>query len=77
MEEKMQPCGFFQVDQATNVLFIILRGCFISEIALNLSFRWVQKLFAKSLPSLHVYTSLRTGVVHLSKKMSANQNAIR
>ena len=36
---KMQPRGSFQVNEATNVVFMILGGCFISEIVLNLSFR--------------------------------------
>ena len=30
---------FIQVNEATNVVFMILGGCFISEIVLNLSFR--------------------------------------
>ena len=33
----MQPWGSFQVIEATNVVFMILSGCFISEIVLNLS----------------------------------------
>ena len=39
---KMKPWGPFQVNEATNVVFMILGGCFISEIVLNLSFRWVK-----------------------------------
>ena len=39
--------------------FMILRGCFISKIVLNLSFRWVKKICKIR---LHVYTSLRAGV---------------
>ena len=31
--------GSFQVNEATNVVFMILGGCFISEIVLNLSFQ--------------------------------------
>ena len=34
----MKPWGSFQVNEATNVVFMILGGCFISEIVLNLSF---------------------------------------
>ena len=45
----MQPWGLFQVNEATNVFFMILDGCFISEIVLNLCFRWVEKTF----PCLH------------------------
>ena len=44
----MQPWGLFQVNEATDVFFMILCGCFICEIALNLSFRCVEKSFAKS-----------------------------
>ena len=45
---------------------MILRGCFISKIVLNLSFRRVlnlsfRQIFVKSV-SLHVYTSLRQRV---------------
>ena len=36
---KMKPLGSFQVNEATNVVFMILGGCFISEIVLILSFR--------------------------------------
>ena len=57
---KMRPWGSFQVNEATNVVFMILGGCFISEIVLNLSFRWVKKNTCKI--RLHVYTSLRAGV---------------
>ena len=35
--QKMQPGGLFQVNEATNVFFMILRDCFISENAINLS----------------------------------------
>ena len=35
--EKMQPGGLFQVNEATNVFFMILRDCFITENAINLS----------------------------------------
>ena len=45
---KMKPWGSFQVNKATNVVFMILGGCFISEIVLNLSFRWVKKILVKS-----------------------------
>ena len=57
---KMKPWGSFQVNETTNVVFMILGGCFISEIVLNLSFRWVKKNTCKI--RLHVYTSLRAGV---------------
>ena len=57
---KMKPWSSFQVNEATNVVFMILGGCFISEIVLNLSFRWVKKNTCKI--RLHVYTSLRAGV---------------
>ena len=40
---KMQPWGSFQVNEATNAFFIVLRGCFIRKIVLNLSFRWGKK----------------------------------
>ena len=40
---KMKPWGSFQVNESTNVVFMILGGCFINEIVLNLSFRWVKK----------------------------------
>ena len=33
----MQPGGLFEVNEATNVFFMILRDCFISESAINLS----------------------------------------
>ena len=33
---KMKPWGSFQVNEPTNVVFMILGGCFISEIVLNL-----------------------------------------
>ena len=52
----MQPGGLFQVNEATNVFFMILRDCFISENAINLS-------SASSQNRTHVYTSLRTGVI--------------
>ena len=45
---KMKPWGLFQVNEATNVVVMILGGCFISEIVLNLSFRWVKKILVKS-----------------------------
>ena len=45
---KMKPWGSFQVNEATNVVFMILGGCFISEIVLNLSFRRVKKILVKS-----------------------------
>ena len=45
---KMKPRGLFQVNEATNVVFMILGGCFISEIVLNLSFRRVKKILVKS-----------------------------
>ena len=45
---KMKPWGSFQVNEATDVVFMILGGCFISEIVLNLSFRWVKKILVKS-----------------------------
>ena len=45
---KMKSWGSFQVNEATNVVFMILGDCFISEIVLNLSFRWVEKILVKS-----------------------------
>ena len=45
---KMKPWGLLQVNEATNVVVMILGGCFISEIVLNLSFRWVKKILVKS-----------------------------
>ena len=33
----MQPGGLFEVNEATNVFFMIFRDCFISENAINLS----------------------------------------
>ncbi len=33
---QMQPGGLFQVNEATNVFFMILRDCFIGENAINL-----------------------------------------
>ncbi len=33
----MQPGGLFEVSQATNVFFMILRDSFISDTAINLS----------------------------------------
>ena len=45
---KMNSWGSFQVNKAMNVVFMILGGCFISEIVLNLSFRWVKKILVKS-----------------------------
>ena len=36
---KIQQGGSFLVNEARNVFFMILRGCFISKIVLNLSFR--------------------------------------
>ena len=44
---EMKPWGSFQVNEATNVVFMILGG-FISKIVLNLSFRWVKKILVKS-----------------------------
>ena len=44
---KMKPWGSFQVNEATNVVFMILGGCFICEIILNLSFRQVKKILVK------------------------------
>ncbi len=35
--QKMQPGGLFEVNEATNVFFMIFRDCFISENAINLS----------------------------------------
>ena len=35
--QKMQPRGLFEVNEATNIFFMILRDCFISENAINLS----------------------------------------
>ena len=52
----MQPGGLFQVNEATNVFFMILRDCFISENAVNLSPQWVRKI------GLHVYTSCEQGL---------------
>ena len=72
---KMRPWVSFQVNEATNVVFMILGGCFISEIVLNLSFRWVKKNTCKI--RLHVYTSLRAGVARSGQPRSANQNAER
>ncbi len=54
--QKMQPGGLFEVNKATNVFFMILCDCFISENAINLSSA-VHRI------GLHVYTSLRTGVI--------------
>ncbi len=34
----MQPGGLFEVNEATNVFFMIFRDCFISENAINFSF---------------------------------------
>ena len=61
---KMKPWSSFQVNEAMNIVFMILSGCFISEIVLNLSFRWVKKILVKfnGKIRLHVYTSLRAGV---------------
>ena len=56
---KMKPWDSFQANEATNVVFMILGGCFISQIVLNLSFRWVKNTCKIR---LHVYTSLRAGV---------------
>ncbi len=58
----MQPGGLFQVNEATNVFFMILRDCFISENAINLSPQRVRKI------GLHVYTSLEAGVIFLVAK---------
>ena len=33
----MQPRGLFQVNEATNVFLMVLRDCFISKNAINLS----------------------------------------
>ncbi len=35
--QKMQPGGLFEVNEATNVFFMIFRDCFISENAINFS----------------------------------------
>ncbi len=35
--QKMQPRGLFEVNEATTVFLMILRDCFISENAINLS----------------------------------------
>ena len=79
---KMKPWGSFQVNEATNVVFMILSGCFISEIVLNLSFWWVKKNTCKI--RLHVYTSLRAGVARsgqpiktLNDKFSLSENIVR
>ena len=61
---KMKPWGSFQINEATNVVFMILDGCFISEIVLNLSFRWVKKILVKSDSMFTLLTSLRAGVAH-------------
>ena len=45
---KMQLWGSFQVNEATNVFFMILRGCFINKIVLNLPLRRVKKIIVKS-----------------------------
>ena len=41
---------YLKVMRPKNVFFHILRGCFISKIVLNLSFRWVnyKKLYLKN-----------------------------
>ena len=42
---KMKPWGSFQVNEAMKVIFMILGGCFISEIVLNFFFQWVNTMF--------------------------------
>ncbi len=68
----MQPGGLFQVNEATNVFFMILRDCFISENAINLSPQRARKI------GLHVYTSLRTGVIiQVARKCQPMKTLIR
>ena len=45
---KNKPWGSFQVNEAPKVVFMILGGCFIGKIVLNLPFRWVKKILVKS-----------------------------
>ena len=59
---KMKPWGSFQVNEATNVVFMILCGSFISEIVLNLSFRWVKKILVKS---VSMFTLAGEQVLHV------------
>jgi hypothetical protein len=61
----MEAGGLFQVNESTNVFFMIWRDCFIWENSIDLSPKCVRKI------GLHVNISLRTGG---GKKMSANQN---
>ena len=67
--QKIQPGGLFEVNEATNVLFMILRDCVISENAINLSSassqNWTPFFY---LPANRRYTSGGT-------KMLVNHNA--
>ncbi len=65
----MQPGGLFEVNEATNVFFMIFRDCFISENAINLSSVSSQnRTPCLYWPANRRYTSG-------GEKMLANQNA--
>ena len=64
----MQPGDLFEVNEATNDFFI-LRDCFISENAINLSSVSSQN----RTPCLHLPANRRYNSG--GKRMSANQNA--
>ncbi len=63
----MQPGGLFEVNEATNVFFMIFCDCFISENAINFSSVSSQN----RTPCLSANRRYNSG----GKKMSANQNA--
>ena len=60
----MQPGDLCQVNEATNVFFMILLDCFITENAINLSSS-----------DTTLYKPANRRYTFGSKKMSANQNA--
>ena len=65
----MQPGGLFQVNETTSVFFMILRDCFISENAINLS----SVSSPNRTPCLHLPANRRCNSG--GNKMLTNQNA--
>ena len=62
----MQPWSLFQVNEAKNVFFMILRSLvvlLVKFIGLNLFFRWVEKLFGKSY-ALYLYQPANRRTLH-------------
>lgn len=69
---KIQQLGLLKVIEITNVFFMILYDCVVSENARNAQISLFYE-FAK-LDCMSTSTSLRTGITLLIMKISANQD---